>query len=85
MSIVQAAVGEHVKCFDDDSDIRAVWDFVSSHMTNSGSERAIVLMQGDGETFGLIWDAPQFLAHWSTPGRMSAHLRLVGFDCADEA
>lgn len=84
MSIVRAAVGEHVMEFGDTSDIRAVWAFVSSHMADLAAERAIVLVQDGGDALGRIWDGAQFRTIWSTPGKMAAYLQLADFDCADD-
>lgn len=80
MSIIQAAVGDNLKEFDQDSDLTEVWAFVNQHMANAAEERAIVLQDDGGATIGEIWDSSNFYAHWETPAKMRAYFNLIGFD-----
>lgn len=82
MSIFRAAVGNDLVEFLDDAGLQDVWRFISSHMTDALSDRAIVLVADDGESVGFIWDSSLFYAHWETAAKMRAHLDLIGFDLA---
>lgn len=83
MSIIQAAVGDHMREFDEHSDLSEVWAFVNQHMANAAVDRAIVLRDEGGATIGEIWDCTNYFAHWETPAKMRAYFDLVGFDQND--
>lgn len=83
MSIIQAAVGDQVKEFGEQSDLTEVWSFVNQHMANVAVERAIVLRDDAGAMIGEIWDSSNYFAHWETPAKMRAYFNLVGFDQSD--
>jgi hypothetical protein len=83
MPIIQAAVGDNVKEFDEACDLTDVWAFINQHMANAGFERAIVLRDDSGATIGELWDSANYFAHWETPDKMRAYFNLVGFDQND--
>lgn len=83
MTIIQAAVGDNLQDFDEDSDLAKVWAFVNQHMANAETQRAIVLMDDGGETIGELWDSSLYHAHWANPQKMRAYLDLIGFDRPD--
>lgn len=80
MSIIRAAVGDHLMDFAENSGIEPVWKFVKEHIEQSDAERSIVLLDDGGATHGEIWDHSLFSAHWETPSRMLHYLKYVGFD-----
>lgn len=80
MAIIQAAVGDNVREFDETSDLAEVWAFVDRHMAIADVLRAIVLRDDSGATIGELWDSSLYYAHWETPSKMRAYLDLIGFD-----
>lgn len=80
MAIIQAAVGDNLKDFDERSSLDEVWAFVDRHMAMTNVQRPIVLLDDGGATIGELWDASLYQAHWETPGKMRAYLDLIGFD-----
>lgn len=80
MSIIRAAVGDHLMDFAENTGIEPVWKFVKAHIEQWDAERPIVLMDDGGATHGEIWDYSMFSAHWETPGRMLDYLKFAGFD-----
>ncbi|CAN7633250.1 hypothetical protein [Massilia sp. LjRoot122] len=80
MSIIRAAVGDHLMDFAENSSIEPVWKFVKEQIERTDAERPIVFMDDGGGTHGEIWDYSLFSAHWDTPDRMLTYLKYVGFD-----
>lgn len=84
MSITRAAVGNCLRDFEDTAtNAQEVWQFVRDELAGADEERAIVLMDSGGDTFGLIWDTSLFLALWETPEKMANYLFMAGFDRED--
>ena len=79
MGIIRAAVGDNIEEFDEDATLEEVWAFINTFMDDSNFERAIVLMDDEGQTHGVIWDSSLFYAHWETVHKMRAYLALIGF------
>lgn len=80
MAIIQAAIGDHIREFDEGTSLDEVWAFVNLHMTNANTPKGIVLMDDSGDTIGCIWDSSLYYAHWETPFRMRAYFELASFD-----
>jgi len=83
MTIIQAAVGDNLQEFGEDSDLAEVWTFVNQHMATAATHRPIVLMDDSGATIGELWDSSLYHAHWESPQKMRVYLDLIGFDRPD--